>query len=286
MSTPAPTSSTTPAEKTASKPAREKALPQNTPVVIDTRINAFYYGSFRALRDVNLPIRERQITAFIGPSGCGKSTTLRCYNRLNEVGTPTKVDGQILLQGRNIYDANVDLVKLRRHVGMVFQQPNPFHMSIFDNIAFGLNLNNIVGDRKQIVEEALRGAALWDEVKDKLHQPGTSLSGGQQQRLCIARAIALKPQVLLMDEPCSALDPIATLKVEDLMHELKKQFTIVIVTHNMSQAGRVSDYTAFFYVEMVSGGRTGYLVEFGETREILHNPKNELTQNYLQGKFG
>lgn len=255
-------------------------------VVIDTRIDAFYYGNFRALRNVSLPIHERQITAFIGPSGCGKSTTLRCYNRLNEVGAKTRVEGEILLQGRNIYDRSVDLVKLRRHVGMVFQQPNPFHLSIFDNIAFGLKLNRIRGDRREKVEKALRAAALWDEVKDKLDKPGTSLSGGQQQRLCIARAIALEPEVLLMDEPCSALDPIATLKIEDLMRELKERYTIVIVTHNMQQAARVSDNVAFFYVEPSEGGRTGYLVEFGRTGDIFFNPQTELTQNYIQGKFG
>jgi len=254
-------------------------------VVIDTQIRAFYYGEHLALKDVVIPIYKNRITSFVGPSGCGKSTTLRCYNRLNEVGGATRLDGQILLQGKNLYDPSVDIVKLRRHIGMVFQQPNPFHKSIFDNIAFGLTLNKIPGNRKEQVEEALRAADLWDQVKDKLHKPGISLSGGQQQRLCIARAIALRPKVLLMDEPCSALDPTSTLKIENLMHELKKDFTIVLVTHNMQQATRVSDYTAFFYVRSEDEKRFGSLIEFGSTREIFFNPKNPLTQDYIQGKF-
>ncbi len=254
--------------------------------VLHAQINGFYYGSFLALRNIDLKIRRKRITAFIGPSGCGKSTLLRCFNRLNDFTKGTRVDGQVLFNGQNIYDPSVDPVTLRRRIGMVFQKPNPFTKSIYENIAFGPRINGYKGDMDELVERSLRQAALWDEVKDKLKKPGTALSGGQQQRLCIARAVAVQPEVILMDEPCSALDPISTRRIEDLMQELRDSYTIVIVTHNMQQASRVSDMTAFFNVEMKEGSRTGQLVEYDVTAKIFQQPAQEATQAYVGGRFG
>ncbi len=254
-------------------------------VVIDCDVRELYYGKFKAVRDTRIAIERGKITAFIGPSGCGKSTVLRCLNRMNDLVRGFRFEGQVCFQGTDIYHTSIDPVAVRRYIGMVFQQPNPFAMSIFRNVAFGLKLNGYKGDKAERVENALRRAALWDEVKDKLHDSGLSLSGGQQQRLCIARAIATQPQVLLMDEPCSALDPIATRRIEDLMLELKQNFTIVIVTHNLQQAQRVADKTGFLYVDTTQGGRTGYLVEYGETRQIFEDPVEKYTQDYISGRF-
>jgi phosphate transport system ATP-binding protein len=247
---------------------------------------SFYYGAFQALRAITMDMRERTITAIIGPSGCGKSTFLRAINRMHDQTRGARGEGQILLDGQNVYDPATDPVLLRRRVGMVFQRPNPFVKSIFDNVAYGLR---ILGwrDRARIadqVERALRQAALWDEVKDRLNRSALGLSGGQQQRLCIARAIASRPDVLLMDEPCSALDPIATLKIEELMIELRREYTIVIVTHNMQQAARVSDDTAFLLMEPQT--RAGQLIEFGSTHQIFTNPKDQRTEDYITGRFG
>lgn len=248
---------------------------------------SYYYGSFKAVRGVNLDISKNQITAFIGPSGCGKSTVLRCFNRLNDLIPGAHIEGRITYRGVDIYNKGVDPTELRRRIGMVFQKPNPFPKSIYDNIAFGARINGYQGDMDELIERSLRGAALWDEVKDKLQESGLSLSGGQQQRLCIARAIAIEPEVILMDEPCSALDPISTLKVEDLMKELKQEYTIIIVTHNMQQATRVSDKTAFFNAEATeSGSKVGYLVEYDQTEAIFNNPKDEATEAYVSGRFG
>ncbi len=246
-----------------------------------------YYGSNLAVKDVYLDIPEHQVVAFIGPSGCGKSTILRCFNRMNDLIPSARVEGDITFDGENINSKKIDPVELRRRVGMVFQKPNPFPKSIYDNIAFGARINGYQGNMDELVEKSLRGSALWDEVKDKLKESGLGLSGGQQQRLCIARAIAIEPEVILMDEPCSALDPISTLKVEELMHELKKRYTIVIVTHNMQQASRVSDRTAFFNaVATDKGGKMGYLVEYNDTQSIFSNPKEEYTRDYVSGRFG
>ena len=246
-----------------------------------------YYGNFLAVRDITMNIPKNRITAFIGPSGCGKSTLLRCFNRLNDLIETFRAEGIIYYQREDLYAPEVDPVEVRRRIGMVFQKPNPFPKSIYDNIAFGARINGYKGDMDELVERSLKGAALWDEVKDKLKQSGLSLSGGQQQRLCIARAIAVQPDVILMDEPCSALDPISTLRVEDLLHELKEQYTIVIVTHNMQQASRVSDMTAFFNVEPTEkGGRIGYLVEYDRTEVIFQSPKEESTREYVSGRFG
>jgi phosphate transport system ATP-binding protein len=253
--------------------------------VIDVQLKALYYGDFKAVRDTNLNIKKNTITAFIGPSGCGKSTVLRSINRMNDLIQGFRFEGQVRYRGKDVYGHDVDPVAVRRYIGMVFQQPNPFAMSIRRNVAFGPWLNGYRGNMDEKVEQALRGAALWDEVKDKLRASGLSLSGGQQQRLCIARAIATEPEVLLMDEPCSALDPIATARIEDLMHELKRKFTIAIVTHNLQQAKRVADVTAFLYVDTSQGGRTGYLVESGPTREIFENPREKHTQEYIEGAF-
>ncbi|MEZ4868960.1 MAG: phosphate ABC transporter ATP-binding protein PstB [Caldilineaceae bacterium] len=242
-----------------------------------------YYGAFHAVRDTDLAIEPRKITAMIGPSGCGKSTVLRCFNRMNDLIPSARVEGQITYHGENIYASHVDPVEVRRRIGMVFQKPNPFPKSIYENIAWGARINGFKGNMDELVEESLRGAALWSEVKDKLQQSALGLSGGQQQRLCIARTIAVKPDIILMDEPCSALDPIATLKIEDLMRELTARYTIIIVTHNMQQAARVSDYTAFF---MVDDSRTGHLAEFGPTKQIFTNPKNKRTEDYITGRFG
>jgi len=257
----------------------------NHDLVIDCRIDNLHYGEFLALRDVEIPISHGTITALIGPSGCGKSTALRCLNRMNDLVRGFRFKGRVLLRGLDIYDEGIDPVAVRRNIGMVFQQPNPFAMSIYKNVAFGLKLNRYKGDIANRVEQALRDAALWEEVKEKLHTSSLALSGGQQQRLCIARAIATEPEVLLMDEPCSALDPIATRKIEDLMRDLKQRFTIVIVTHNMDQARRVADRTAFFYVDTSQGGRTGYLVEYAPTPAIFDSPREALTREYVAGEF-
>jgi phosphate transport system ATP-binding protein len=253
--------------------------------VFDINVKALYYGDFRAVRDTHLKIQRGSITAFIGPSGCGKSTVLRSLNRMNDLVRGFRFEGHIHYHGRDIYDKKIDPVAVRRHIGMVFQQPNPFAMSIYRNVTFGLRLNGYKGNLNDKVEQALHGAAVWEEVKDKLHTSALALSGGQQQRLCIARAIATEPEVLLMDEPCSALDPVATRKIEDLMHELKKRFTIAIVTHNLQQAARVADKTGFFYVDTSGGGRTGYLVEYGDTHQIFTEPKEKHTRDYIQGEF-
>ncbi|MBU0623032.1 MAG: phosphate ABC transporter ATP-binding protein PstB [Gammaproteobacteria bacterium] len=251
----------------------------NTPKVIVRDLN-FYYGNYRALQDINLDIAEKMVTAFIGPSGCGKSTLLRTFNRMYQLYPKQKATGQIMLDGRNVLDPKQDLNMLRAKIGMVFQKPTPFPMSIYDNIAFGVKLYESLSryEMDERVEWALKKAALWGEVSDKLKQSGTSLSGGQQQRLCIARAIAVKPQVLLLDEPTSALDPISTAHIEKLIDELKKEFTIVIVTHNMQQAARVSDYTAYMYL--------GDLIEFGDTSTVFTNPKRKETEDYITGRFG
>lgn len=241
----------------------------------------FYYGDFKALSDINLKFYKNRVTALIGPSGCGKSTFLRCLNRLNDLIDGTRVEGEILLDNENIYDPDVDVVELRKRVGMVFQKPNPFPKSIYENIAYGPKIHGLASKGAQmdeLVEDALKKAFLWEEVCDRLHAPATALSGGQQQRLCIARAIAMKPDIILMDEPASALDPIATQKIEDLIFELKKNYTIIIVTHSMQQAARVSDYTAFFYM--------GNLIEYGETQEIFTKPKLKQTEDYITGRFG
>jgi phosphate transport system ATP-binding protein len=242
-----------------------------------------HYGDFRAVKDVSLQFHRNRITALIGPSGCGKSTVLRCLNRMNDLIPSARVEGRVLFRGKNIYDDDVDPVEVRRRIGMVFQKPNPFPKSIYDNVAWGAKINGYRGNMDSLVEESLRQAALWNEVSDKLDQSGLSLSGGQQQRLCIARAIAVKPDIVLMDEPASALDPIATLRIEELIQTLKENYTIVIVTHNMQQAARASDLTAFFTVDEE---RTGYLVEFGPTPQIFTNPKHELTEQYITGRFG
>ncbi len=242
-----------------------------------------YYGNFRAVKNVNLKFPTHNITALIGPSGCGKSTVLRSFNRMNDLVSSARVEGEVLYHGNNIYADDVDPVEIRRRIGMVFQKPNPFPKSIYDNVAWGAKINGYKGDMDQLVEESLRQAALWDEVKDKLDQSGYSLSGGQQQRLCIARTIAVKPEIILMDEPTSALDPVATLKIEELIQELKKNYTIIIVTHNMQQAARASDYTAFFNMD---SDRAGYLVETNETNELFTSPQNELTEQYITGRFG
>lgn len=245
-----------------------------------------YYGSHLAVRDVCLDIPEKQVISLIGPSGCGKSTVLRCFNRMNDLVPSARIEGKVTFRGRDIYHQKVDPVYLRSRIGMVFQKPNPFPKSIYENIAWGARINGFKGDMGQLVEESLKKAALWDEVKDKLKESGLALSGGQQQRLCIARTIAIQPEVILMDEPCSALDPISTVKVEETIHELKKQYTIVIVTHNMQQASRVSDYTAFFNAEATKRGKVGYLVEYDKTEIIFQDPVQESTKDYVSGRFG
>jgi phosphate transport system ATP-binding protein len=261
------------------------AAVHGTDVVIDCQIKDLHYGTFKAVRDTHIPVKRNAITAFIGPSGCGKSTVLRCLNRMNDLVRGFRFNGHVKYHGKNIYDPSIDPVAVRRYIGMVFQQPNPFASSIFNNVAFGLRINNFKGNKAEKVEQALKRAALWDEVKDKLHNSGLSLSGGQQQRLCIARAVATDPEVLLMDEPCSALDPIATRKIEELMLELKRRYTIAIVTHNLQQAQRVADKTGFLYVDTSEGGRTGYLVEFGDSKQVFEAPKEKFTQDYIRGEF-
>jgi len=255
----------------------------NGNVAIEARDMDIYYGAFRAVKDVNVSFRARQITSLIGPSGCGKSTLLRAFNRMNDLIPSSRLEGEVRFQGRNIYDKDIDPVEVRRHIGIVFQKPNPFPKSIYENVAWGARINGYKGDMDALVEQSLRQAALWDEVKDKLTQSGLSLSGGQQQRLCIARTIAVKPEIILMDEPASALDPIATLRIEELIQHLKERYTIIIVTHNMHQAARASDYTLFMNMD---SDRAGYMVEYGRTNEIFTNPKNELTEQYVTGRFG
>jgi phosphate transport system ATP-binding protein len=274
------------------------AIPENPePTVTETLTAAMrtenmdvYYGDFRAVRDVTMGFGKNEITALIGPSGCGKSTVLRSLNRMNDLIPTARVDGQVYFHDKNIYDDDVDPVEIRRRIGMVFQKPNPFSKSIYDNVAWGAKINGFKGSKSEmegLVERALDQAALWDEVKDKLGDSGYSLSGGQQQRLCIARALAPSPEVLLMDEPCSSLDPIATLRIEELMLNLKERYTIIIVTHNMQQAARVSDRTAFFNVKLnESGQRTGYLVEFNKTDQLFTSPTEKDTEDYITGRFG
>ena len=263
-------------------PANQVAPPDPKHAIRAVGLNV-YYDKFRAVRDIDLGIEKQKITALIGPSGCGKSTVLRAFNRMNDLVPVARTEGEVLFHGHNIYHPEVDPVEVRRRIGMVFQKANPFPKSIYENIAWGARINGFRGDMDQLVEESLRGAALWDEVKGKLKQSGYGLSGGQQQRLCIARAIAVRPDIILMDEPCSALDPIATLAIEELMRDLAQQYTIIIVTHNMQQAARVADYTAFF---MVDDQRAGRLVEFGPTKQIFTSPKDKRTEDYITGRFG
>jgi phosphate transport system ATP-binding protein len=258
-------------------------LSSNGRYAIEVRDLSVYYGDFRAIKGINFEIARQKVTAIIGPSGCGKSTMLRAFNRMNELVPTAWAEGQVLFHGHNIYDPEVDPVQVRRHIGMVFQKPNPFPKSIYENVAWGARINGYKGNMDELVEKSLRRAALWDEVKDKLDQSGYSLSGGQQQRLCIARTIAVRPEIILMDEPASALDPIATLRIEDLMRQLAENYTIIVVTHNMQQAARVSDFTAFF---MMDEDRAGYLVEQGPTQDLFTNPSDQRTEDYITGRFG
>ena len=276
-------------ERFVSPQVSERRSPVSTrDPVFDIAELSVFYGGFQAVRGVTLPIPTKHITALIGPSGCGKTTVLRCFNRMNDLIETARVEGKILYHGVDLYDSRVDPVEVRRRIGMVFQKPNPFPKTIYDNIAFGPKIAGFKGDMDELVEQSLQRAALWDEVKDRLKESAMSLSGGQQQRLCIARCIAVQPDVILMDEPCSALDPIATGRIEDLMQNLKDDYTIVIVTHNMQQAARVSDMTAFFTAEVKEEGdrRTGILVEFDRTEQIFTNPNDERTENYVTGRFG
>jgi phosphate transport system ATP-binding protein len=272
------------------EPERPAEVETERPVVISTHEMEVFYGSFRAVEPVNMDFKAREITALIGPSGCGKSTVLRCFNRMNDLIATARVNGEVRYHGENIYDSSVDPVEIRRRVGMVFQKPNPFPKSIYENVAWGARINGAASGKAEmdeLVQNALENAALWDEVKDKLGESGYSLSGGQQQRLCIARAIATSPDVVLMDEPASALDPIATLRIEELMLELKKSYSIIIVTHNMQQAARVSDKTAFFNVKLNEEGmRTGRLVEYTDTDQLFTSPSEEETEDYITGRFG
>ena len=266
---------------------RATPAPATNGIAIETRNLNIYYGSFKAIHEVSLQIKPREITAIIGPSGCGKSTILRAFNRMNDFVPGARAEGEVLMHGRNLYASDVDPVEVRRRIGMVFQKPNPFPKSIYENIAWGARINGFRGAKRdvdELVERSLRDAALWDEVKDKLKESGYSLSGGQQQRLCIARAIAIQPEIILMDEPCSALDPIATLKIEELMQELKKQYTIIIVTHNMQQAARVSDKTAMMM--LYEDTRAGTVIEFDETETIFTRPQDKRTEDYVTGRFG
>ena len=268
----------------------EPAQDPHESLVFDVSDLSVYYGAFRAVRNVTLTIRSHEITAFIGPSGCGKTTVLRCFNRMNDFIESARVEGSIKYHGVDLYDPQVNSTEVRRRIGMVFQKPNPFPKSIYDNVAYGPRLEGVKkkAELDEVVERSLRGAALWDEVKDRLKASGLSLSGGQQQRLCIARAVAIEPEVILMDEPCSALDPIATARIEDLMQEMKQQYTIIIVTHNMQQAARVSDRTAFFTTEVntESDRRTGVLVEFDRTTKMFSTPSDQRTEQYVTGRFG
>jgi phosphate transport system ATP-binding protein len=269
------------------RPEREPGGMPARETVFDLESLSVFYGHFRAVREVSLSINRNEITALIGPSGCGKTTVLRCFNRMNDLIEGARVEGAVRYHGIDLYARGVDPVEVRRRIGMVFQKPNPFPKSIYDNIAFGPRIAGLDGGMDELVEESLRKAALWDEVKDKLHESGMALSGGQQQRLCIARAIAVQPEVILMDEPCSALDPIATLRIEELMRELVSDYTIVIVTHNMQQAARVSDRTAFFTVDVRDDGqRTGTLVEIDSTERMFTNPSDPRTEDYVTGRFG
>jgi phosphate transport system ATP-binding protein len=252
---------------------------------IEANTLSIYYGNFMAVKDVDMLIERQKITAIIGPSGCGKSTLLRAFNRMNDFVPGCHVTGELLLQGQNLYSNDIDPVEVRRKIGMVFQKPNPFPKSIYENIAWGARINGFKGKMDELVETSLRGAALWDEVKDKLQQSAYALSGGQQQRLCIARTIAIQPEIILMDEPASALDPISTLRIEELMQELKKNYTIIIVTHNMQQAARVSDYTAMMMLEK-DGSRSGTVIEYSETKKIFTNPTDKRTEDYVTGRFG
>ena len=269
-------------QPTVSVPVRPQGTPGvNRPPVIDVRALNFFYGDKRALEEITISICPNVVTAFIGPSGCGKSTFLRTLNRMNDVIPGTRVEGQVLIDGENIYRPGCDVVGLRRRVGMVFQKSNPFPKTIFENVAYGLRINGLAKNRSELharVEDSLKAAAIWEEVKDRLQEPALALSGGQQQRLCIARALAIKPEILLMDEPASALDPIATQRIEELVYQLKANYTIVIVTHNMQQAARVSDHTAFFWL--------GRLVEYAPTEQIFTNPAEKLTEDYVTGRFG
>jgi phosphate transport system ATP-binding protein len=260
---------------------------QPSNIVLRTKNLTVYYGDFLALQDVSMEIPKNQVTALIGPSGCGKSTLIRCFNRLNDLIDGCQVKGQVIYRQKNLYDPKIDPIEVRRHIGMVFQKPNPFPKSIYENIAYGARINGYKGEMDELVELSLKQAGLWEEVKDKLKTNGMSLSGGQQQRLCIARAIALKPEVILMDEPASSLDPISTSKVEELIHQLKEKYSIVIVTHNMQQASRIADLAAFFNArESDKGNRYGYLVEYDQTEVIFTNPKEEMTRRYVSGHFG
>ena len=276
------TTAPTPTPAIASSPAREREA------IFKVEDVSVFYGAKRAIRDVTMDLHKHEITALIGPSGCGKSTFIRCLNRMNDLIPSARVEGAIVYHGENLYDANIDAVEVRKRIGMVFQKPNPFPKSIFDNIAFGPRVMGMKGDMDEIVESALKRGALWDEVKDRLKTNAFGMSGGQQQRLCIARALATSPDVLLMDEPCSALDPISTGRIEDLMMELKQEYSIVIVTHNMQQAARVSDMTAFFTVELDETGkdRTGAVVEYDKTDKIFTNPTDKRTEDYVTGKVG
>ncbi len=274
-------------ESLVTLPAETESPPDaetpSTEPVIETRELMVWYGDFQALRDISLTIPERQITAIIGPSGCGKSTLLRCFNRMNDLVPTFRMEGEVLFHGQDMYQQGVDPVEVRRRIGMVFQKPNPFPKSIYENVAFGARINGFAGKLDDIVEQGLRRAALWDDVKDKLKQNALTLSGGQQQRLCIARALAIEPEVILMDEPCSALDPVATLRIEDLMRDLAKAYAIIIVTHNMQQAARVADVTA---VMMMADDRSGEMIEVGPTRDVFTNPKDSRTEGYITGRFG
>jgi phosphate transport system ATP-binding protein len=280
--------STRPALDVTPEVRRDDDVLVEAPPVFDVEDLSVYYGSFRAVRDVNIEIPARQVTAFIGPSGCGKTTVLRCFNRMNDLVDIARVEGSVRYHGVDLYDPQVNPVEVRRRIGMVFQKPNPFPKSIYDNVAFGPRVARIKGDLDEIVERSLRRAALWDEVKDRLKSSANGLSGGQQQRLCIARALAVDPEVVLMDEPCSALDPIATGRIEELMREIKDTYTIVIVTHNMQQAARVSDSCAFFTTEVnqESDTRTGMLVEYDRTEVMFSTPSDPRTENYVTGRFG
>ncbi len=267
----------------ASREASDGVLSSEEGSVLEAKQLNMYYGDFQALRNINLLVPRNQVLALIGPSGCGKSTLIRCFNRMNDLIPGAYIKGQILFNGNDLYAPEVDPTEIRYNIGMVFQKPNPFPKSIYDNVAFGPQINGYKGRLSELVESALRRAALWDEVKDRLKDSAYELSGGQQQRLCIARALAVQPDVLLMDEPCSALDPVATMKIEDLIRELRQEYTIIIVTHNMQQAARVSDRTAFM---MMADDRAGELVEYGDTKQMFTNPKDERTEAYITGRFG